>query len=205
MEQTQTDILPQIEQHISWAVQIVKRVCLVKHLPMQNFEDYCQAGLLGLLEAHERFDPGKGMPFRQFAFRRVSGAVIDEVRSQSFLSKRGYRRKTEFFDDEISSVSKRSFVPGILAFREQYSEQVTEALVNEETPSSIYERSEEKRHLNTLLLKLPKTEYELLKDYYFHDITLSEVSRRCKTRSKATICRMHTRALTSLRECIVSY
>ena len=41
------------------------------------------AGLMGLAEAASRFDPSKGVPFGAFAYRRVVGAMRDEVRSQS--------------------------------------------------------------------------------------------------------------------------
>ena len=40
-----------------------------------------RAGVLGLVEAANRFDASKGVPFDKFAARRIRGAILDAVRS----------------------------------------------------------------------------------------------------------------------------
>lgn len=42
------------------------------------------AGNLALVQAAARWDPTRGVPFRRFAFIRIRGALIDEVRTGSF-------------------------------------------------------------------------------------------------------------------------
>jgi len=44
-----------------------------------------QVGMVGLIEAARAFDPTKGFEFEHFALSRVRGAILDEVRRQSFL------------------------------------------------------------------------------------------------------------------------
>lgn len=42
-----------------------------------EFDDFLQYARLGLLEAMERFDPGRGVQFRTFAARRMHGAILN--------------------------------------------------------------------------------------------------------------------------------
>lgn len=53
--------------------------------PLIEFEELVQVGMVGLIEAARAFDPEKGVNFELFALRRIRGAMIDEVRRQSFL------------------------------------------------------------------------------------------------------------------------
>jgi RNA polymerase sigma factor FliA len=42
-----------------------------------EFGDYLQLATVGLLEAMERYEPGRGAQFRTFAARRMHGAILD--------------------------------------------------------------------------------------------------------------------------------
>lgn len=44
-----------------------------------EFGDYLQYASIGLLEALERFDPGRGAQFRTFAARRMHGAILSGI------------------------------------------------------------------------------------------------------------------------------
>ena len=53
----------------------------LKELPGHcELDDLASAGLVALMEAVERFDPAKGASFEQYAWTRVSGAIVDELR-----------------------------------------------------------------------------------------------------------------------------
>lgn len=67
---------------------MVKRVAV--HLkarlpPFMELDELVQVGMVGLIEAALAFDPTKGFEFEHFALSRVRGAILDEVRRQSFL------------------------------------------------------------------------------------------------------------------------
>lgn len=72
------------------------------HLPMINFlvermvpqvpsyvsrDEIRSAAMLGLVDAAERFDPGRGILFKTFAERRIRGAILDEVRRMDWFSR----------------------------------------------------------------------------------------------------------------------
>lgn len=48
-------------------------------------EDLVEYGVLGLLEASERFDPCKDTKFGTFAVSRIRGAILDYLRAQDWL------------------------------------------------------------------------------------------------------------------------
>lgn len=50
-------------------------------------DDLYQFGVIGLLEALERFDPEKNVTFKTFAHRRINGEVIDAIRREGSMSR----------------------------------------------------------------------------------------------------------------------
>jgi RNA polymerase sigma factor for flagellar operon FliA len=65
----------------------------VRELPAHcELDDLASAGLVALLEAVDRFDPGKGATFEQYAWTRVAGALVDELRRLDWAS-RSVRRE----------------------------------------------------------------------------------------------------------------
>lgn len=48
-----------------------------------EFDDYLQFGRIGLLEAIDRFDPGRGVKFETFSSPRITGAILNGVESLS--------------------------------------------------------------------------------------------------------------------------
>ena len=45
-----------------------------------ELEDLVSCGLVGLIGACDRWDPGRGTSFEQFAWARIEGAILDELR-----------------------------------------------------------------------------------------------------------------------------
>jgi RNA polymerase sigma factor for flagellar operon FliA len=53
--------------------------------PGVNFEDLYQAGIIGLLDAVDKFDTSKDVQFKTYAEFRIKGAVLDELRSMDWV------------------------------------------------------------------------------------------------------------------------
>jgi RNA polymerase sigma factor for flagellar operon FliA len=83
-----------VEEHAGLVRTVARRI--YRRLPSYargfDEEDLVSAGILGLLEAHERFDEDAGIPFPTFAEFRVKGAILDELRRHDFFPQR-LRRK----------------------------------------------------------------------------------------------------------------
>ncbi|MEO2105531.1 MAG: sigma-70 family RNA polymerase sigma factor [Actinomycetota bacterium] len=55
-----------------------------RHVPR---EDLMSAGMLGLTQAAQAYDPATGVPFDRFARLRIKGALLDELRSRDWASR----------------------------------------------------------------------------------------------------------------------
>ena len=62
-----------------------------------DHEDLYSAGVLGLLDAHAKFDTRKGVKFETYAVWRIKGAVLDQLRALDWAS-RSMRRKARNLD-----------------------------------------------------------------------------------------------------------
>ena len=70
----------------------------VRELPSHcELDDLVSCGLVALVEAVDRFDPKKGATFEQYAWTRVSGAIMDELRRQDWAP-RSLRRSGRAID-----------------------------------------------------------------------------------------------------------
>ena len=60
----------------------------VRELPAHcELDDLASSGLVALMEAIDRFDPAKGATFEQYAWTRVSGGLVDELRRLDWASR----------------------------------------------------------------------------------------------------------------------
>lgn len=69
-----------------------------------ELDDVVSCGLIALMESIERFDPTRGATFEQYAWRRVSGAIMDELRRADWaprsvrrLGRRVEQARTAFY------------------------------------------------------------------------------------------------------------
>ncbi|MEM7339750.1 MAG: sigma-70 family RNA polymerase sigma factor [Actinomycetota bacterium] len=67
-------------------------------------DDLVQAGMLGLIGAATRFDPGRGAAFSTFAGRRIEGAIIDALRQSDWVprSVRSLERRVRAVEDGVN-------------------------------------------------------------------------------------------------------
>ena len=105
---------PDREQLVQRFVPLVKRIAyhLMARLPASvQFEDLVQNGMIGLLDAMERFQEGFGAQFETYASQRVRGAMLDGLRENDWLP-RGLRRELRRIETAISQLEhERGRVP----------------------------------------------------------------------------------------------
>jgi len=66
-----------------------------------DYEDLVHQGLLGLIDAVDRFDPALGTRFSTYASIRIRGKIIDYLRSNDWMS-RSTRKRTRAIQKGIS-------------------------------------------------------------------------------------------------------
>lgn len=50
-----------------------------------DIADLVQAGVFGLVDAIERFEPERGLKFETYAMQRIRGAILDDLRAQDWV------------------------------------------------------------------------------------------------------------------------
>ncbi len=68
-----------------------------------DYEDAASQGLIGLIEAVDRFDPKFGTQFSTYATVRIRGKVLDHLRSMDWLS-RGARQRYHILQDAVTKL-----------------------------------------------------------------------------------------------------
>ena len=71
-----------------------------------EINDLFQAGVIGLLQAADRYDPGRGTVFSTFAEYRIRGAILDVYRGAAWLS-RIAREKVKRLSDVRRALEQR--------------------------------------------------------------------------------------------------
>jgi RNA polymerase sigma factor for flagellar operon FliA len=80
-----------INEYLPYVKRIVNRIAV--HLPATiEVDDLINVGIIGLIQAIERYDPTRDNKFITYAVFRIKGAVLSELRSRDFLG-RTTRRK----------------------------------------------------------------------------------------------------------------
>jgi len=74
-----------ILNHLGYVKHILNK--LLNQLPSGvDAENLESAGILGLIESAEQFDPSRNVEFRTFSYQRIRGAILDELRRNCPLS-----------------------------------------------------------------------------------------------------------------------
>ncbi len=75
-----------IAEYLPYVNRIVNRIAT--HLPPTvEVDDLINVGIIGLIQAIERYDPSRDNKFMTYAVFRIKGAVLSELRSRDFLGR----------------------------------------------------------------------------------------------------------------------
>ena len=83
-----------ITEYLPYVKRIVQRIAV--HLPASvDIDDLMNVGVIGLIQAVDRYDPKRDNKFMTYAAFRIKGAVLSELRARDFLSRSNRRRIRE--------------------------------------------------------------------------------------------------------------
>ncbi|NLZ39601.1 MAG: FliA/WhiG family RNA polymerase sigma factor [Firmicutes bacterium] len=185
-------------------------------------EDLVQAGVLGLLEAWQRYDPQRGVKFETFAAPRIKGAMLDELRSLSWLPRSLFKQMRELEqavqkltvslgrepeEEELAealgiSVSKlQKILKDINCSSLVSLEEILFALPADSTADGALEKllaAEEEERLVAAIEKLPERYQQLLALYYQEGLTLKEIGLVLGV-TESRVCQLHAQIISRLR------
>ena len=144
-------------------------------------EDLESAGVLGLIDAVDRFEPGRGVPCEAYAALRIRGAVIDELRS--------------------ATGGRRAEVPTQLSLDALLTEG-DHTLPNVDDTGAVRAAEDLASRVESALRYLPDRQREVIARYYGQSLTLRETGVRMGI-SEARASQLHTRAIAALRRTLL--
>ncbi len=92
--------------HYLWYVKYIAGRIAIKLPAHVRSEDLFNSGVIGLIDALERFDDSRNNSFKTYAFTRIQGAIIDELRSLDWAP-RSLRRKARAIKEASQILAQR--------------------------------------------------------------------------------------------------
>lgn len=86
------------DQMITERLPLVRAIAMRMHgnLPVQvDLDDLIHAGVLGLFDAVNQYDPNKSVAFASYAKHRIRGAILDSLRQLDWASRDMRRRRKQ--------------------------------------------------------------------------------------------------------------
>lgn len=217
-EQTARDAL--VVGHLWLVRHIIGKLAarLPAGVDVENLES---SGVLGLVEAAQRFDTTRGVDFKSFAALRIRGAIIDEARRNcplpqevmrrvSLVSKAHERLPAPVTPDDLAretGLSRDEVLDALIAmpFVHVHSLEQLEADPEQEaSPSeSALEKEEQKQLLADAIAALPERERIVVTLYYMEDLRLKEIGQVLNL-SESRVSRLLAAAQHQLREFVMT-
>lgn len=169
-------------RHLVWYV--VNRIR--PRLPVSvSEEELFSAGLYGLMKACRSYDPARGAVFKTYAYHRIRGAILDELRRLDFLPRSLRDRAKEMGEDP----------PSILAIP-------TDEDGNESLPALHREEGVERTDLHAALLLeidgLPDKMRLVMTLYYQKGLRMREIGEQMRL-TESRVSQIHSNAILRLR------
>lgn len=199
--------------------------------PSVERDDLYSAGVIGLIDAVERFDASRGIAFTTFAEMRVRGAILDNLRSLDWASRSARRRARDIqkafaeVEQELGraateeEVAEKMLIP-VAELRENLQEIRGLTLENlddrdETTGLSLaetisdgkrtaldeMESDEQRRLLAKAIDKLPARERQVIALYYVEELTMKEIGEVLSV-TESRVSQLRTQAIVRLRNYI---
>jgi RNA polymerase sigma factor for flagellar operon FliA len=73
-------------------------------------DDLIGFGMIGLVQAADAWEPGRGLQFSTFAYTKIRGAILDELRRADFLP-RGRRERVRELERAVADLEQREGLP----------------------------------------------------------------------------------------------
>lgn len=215
-----------VERYREYTHAIASQLLKSMNLPVVMYEELCSAGYIGLIEAAGRYDSSTGVPFKNYAYLRIRGSIVDSIRAHSDIPPGAYRMikilsaiddmRAEYDFKERSQKSLRDnnivnncadfLTKSIVAFKCGNVRHDT-CIENFEsnTPEEILTLKQNLKFLKKLMNQLTADEKLIIEQYYFNNLSFTEISRSTDNRlTKSWISRLHSRAIVKLRDLYLS-
>ena len=192
-----------------------------------EFDDLMSCGVLGLMDAIDKFDISKEVKFETYASLRIKGEIIDQIRKQDWAPislRQKIKRVEEGFSSLESKVGRSVTEQEVAEHLDMPVEEIQKTLdesntfnlicfddilvdrlkseeslkTSEGSPEKTYEDKEMRELLAACIDKLPERERMVISLYYNDELTLKEIGLTLGV-SESRVSQIHSKALMTLR------
>jgi len=191
-------------------------------------DDLVQIGMMGLLDAVERFSPALGVKFDTYAVSRIRGTILDEMRRLDWVPRavhaqhRAYRDAQDQVVRETGQEATAADIAAKLSMSaEEFRKFITDTgeIMNRETrrkgeapegetvetvaadtlsPEEQLSQDDIKRHLMDAINRLPPRERAVIALYYYEGLKFAEIGSVLRI-SESRISQVHGEIIAKLR------
>lgn len=180
----------QLIAHYLPMVDRVARRMSVRVAP-SNRADLHGFGVLGLLDAIDKFRPELGCSFHTYGSLRIAGAMQDGLRTLSWFP-RASRRKLR--PGAIDTVIMVDFQTGVAERGVPFRDCISDGC---EGPEELAETADDHREVKRAIAHLPALERKVVMEIYYGNRLLKEIAWDLGV-TESRVCQIHRRALRML-------
>jgi len=215
-----------IESHL-WLVRHVAQKMSGKIPNWITYDDLYSAGVMGLVTAARDFDPSRETEFSTYAYARIRGSMLDDLRSRSFASSNVHNRMRRIraaYEElsgshadgpqheevaELAGLTMEEYYKTLDDARRQTfmsisgvseEEPSLENLIptsREEDPAASAERTDQGELLARTIMELPEKERKVVLLYYKEDLNMKEIGSVLGV-NESRVSQLHSSALLRL-------
>jgi RNA polymerase sigma factor for flagellar operon FliA len=202
--------------HFDFARRIARKHFLDRKSGDIEFADLSQLACTGLLEAIERFNPGRGTPFQPYARRRIAGSILDGLAHMSErreqLSFRQRSRKERVRSLAVDHPEKLDAAGAMAALVEMATGLALGFMIDGvgmyvspdeadhlQSPYDSLAWKETTRSLKTEIAHLPDPDGQIIRYHYLDGLSFEQIALAFGL-SKGRISQIHRGALRSLKD-----
>lgn len=219
---------PRVIATLPFVEQLARRVAATMPHSI-DIGDLVQDGVIGLIDAANRFDEARGIKFETFAERRIRGAMIDALRKDAWpRGVRRQRRELEAAREELrrelgAEPSLADLAGRVGCDEKQLSRTIVRINAIESTsplasndrdettlpavlvpseperPDVAYARQQTVDRVRDAIASLPVREQKVISLYYYGEATMKQIGAEIGV-NESRVSQLHARAIKRLRE-----
>ena len=186
-------------------------------------DDLVSDGVLGLMDAIERFDPGRGLAFQTFAVPRIRGSIIDGMRAMDFVPRSVRDKLRAIASAQVALEERLGRIPEDAEVAQEtrltlnavrdLTKQASSNHANlddldlADELSTTAEAATEAGAANASLMRvvdeLAERDQVVIALYYFEGLTLAEIGRVLGV-SESRVSQVHSRATSVMKSKLVA-
>lgn len=165
----------------------------MRHVPASYRSDLVSFGVIGLMDAVDKFEPALGFRFETYGSCRIKGSISDGIRALAWLPRGAARRASRIIEKVIPVDFQAARTPDGSRLQDALSDR-TDALPFEEL-----ETAADHEEVIQALHALPDRERTVIVEYYYGRRQLKEIGRDLGV-TESRVCQLHRRALRQLEQ-----